>query len=75
MHSVSHKFYSSWNGDSWWLEKSPYGELFVLRQPSISSGGSQSRLPVEEFLSRSAESPEREALASAMRDAALSAAG
>jgi len=53
--------YCSSNGDTWLLEKVATGQLFVIHQPNLPSGGLRSRIPAEEFLKRS-QGPERLAL-------------
>jgi hypothetical protein len=65
------ELYRSPNGDAWFLEESA-GSLFVVHQPNMPSGGSRSRLPVEEFLRVSRPSPEREALVRALPDMSAS---
>ena len=67
MCATVHELYRSSNGDVWFLEKSDEGSLFVIHQGNLPSGGSRTRLSVEEFLKSSRPSPEREALDRALR--------
>jgi len=56
-------FYSSSNGDRWQLVKNAEtGHFSVRHGPNLSSGGMVSEGNVAEFLSRSGNSPQAEAL-------------
>jgi hypothetical protein len=55
--------YESSNGDSWWLTKDPAtGGQAVLHRPNPQSGGRESMIEVEKFLSTGADGPEHQAV-------------
>jgi hypothetical protein len=58
--------YRSPNGDDWLLDTGESGTVFVIHRPNKSSGGRESRTPVEEFLERHPGSPESEAVTKAL---------
>lgn len=56
-------FYSSSNGDRWQLvTDAESGQHMVRHEPNASSGGRASEVEVPEFLSRSGNTPQGEAL-------------
>jgi len=55
-------FYSSSNGDQWYLVQEPGAErMYVRHQPNRGSGGQSSLVDVEDFLSEG-HGPQHEAL-------------
>lgn len=51
--------YRSSNGDDWLVERDLEGQAAaVIHQANPSSGGTRTRLPVDEFLERSGDGPE-----------------
>jgi hypothetical protein len=63
MSTVTETFYSSSNGDRWRLVKNAESGRYAVRhEPNLSSGGQVSEVGVPEFLSRSGNSPQAEAL-------------
>lgn len=59
--------YRSSNGDDWLIERDPEGQaVAVIHQANPSSGGTRTRLPVDEFLERSGNGPEVVAVRDAM---------
>jgi hypothetical protein len=65
---TTRKLYSSPNGDTWALERNAAGEVTVLHEANRASGGTRTRFQVEDFLARTAASPEKEALLRFLRD-------
>lgn len=56
------ELYQSSNGDRWELaHDTEGGEVFVLHQPNLASGGRASNIPIAAFLARGA-GPEQQAL-------------
>jgi hypothetical protein len=68
MTSTTQELYRSSNGDAWHLEKLEDGQLFVIHQANISSGGKITRTPAAEFLKQNRHCPERDALVRALSD-------
>lgn len=65
MTSFIHTFYSCSNGDRWQLIiVSESGRYFVRHEPNPPSGGQASEVGITEFLSRSGNSPQADALRS-----------
>jgi hypothetical protein len=58
---ATRELYSSPNGDRWHLCRDASGDVFVLHQPNIPSGGLASRIELSDFLSRG-RGPEQQAL-------------
>ena len=55
------ELYSSPNGDRWYLCRDETGNVFVLHQPNIPSGGQASRIEISDFLAHG-RGPEQQAL-------------
>jgi hypothetical protein len=56
-------FYSSANGDRWYLSKAiDSGARFVRHEPNRSSGGLVSTTSVEDFLARDGQGPQHDEL-------------
>jgi hypothetical protein len=63
MSTSTEVFYSSSNGDRWQLiTDAETGHHVVRHEPNLSSGGKAFEVDVVEFLSRSANTPQGEAL-------------
>ncbi|ALN75716.1 hypothetical protein [Aureimonas sp. AU20] len=59
--------YRSSNGDDWMVERSQSGAITaVLHRANLSSGGTQTRMTVEEFFERGSSGPEMAAVRSAI---------
>lgn len=58
--------YRSSNGDDWLLGRDATRQDIVVHRPNRSSGGRERSMPVEEFLERSAGSPEAGAVQAIM---------
>ena len=58
---ATRELYSSPNGDRWHLCRDASGDVFVLHQPNIPSGGRISRIDLSDFLAHG-RSPEQQAL-------------
>jgi hypothetical protein len=56
------KFYSSSNGDSWYLCRSRDGHPAVFHEANAPSGGKSSQTDLGTFLGKSNQGPEHEAL-------------
>ena len=57
------ELYASPNGDCWYLARYPdSGRVFVLHIPNVASGGQPSHIELAEFLNRSGNAPEQQAL-------------
>jgi hypothetical protein len=55
--------YESSNGDSWFLTRNPVtGARAVMHRPNFQSGGQDSYLEIDRFLSEGADGPEHQAL-------------
>jgi hypothetical protein len=65
--------YSSSNGDRWFLVEI-LGQSYVRHEPNLSSGGTASDTPVDEFLRRSGQGPEHEELRRYLGEAGAGAA-
>jgi hypothetical protein len=55
------ELYSSSNGDRWFLCRNTSGNVFVLHQPNLPSGGRISHIELADFLARG-HGPEQQAL-------------
>ena len=55
------KIYQSENGDSWWLCREN-GDVFVLHEANLPSGGMVTKIDLPQFLTSRREAPEKEAL-------------
>jgi hypothetical protein len=51
------KIYQSENGDSWWLCRES-GNVFVLHEANVPSGGAITRIALSQFLSSGGNPPE-----------------
>jgi hypothetical protein len=59
----SRQLYASPNGDCWYLALYPdTGRVFVQHVPNVPSGGQPSNIELADFLARSGNSPEQQAL-------------
>ncbi|NDV89164.1 hypothetical protein GTW51_21070 [Aurantimonas aggregata] len=61
--------YRSSNGDDWLLQIDDAGAGTVVHRANLSSGGTETRMPVDEFLARGGGSPEAQAVRAAMAEA------
>ena len=59
--------YRSSNGDDWLLETDAAGGQSVLHRANASSGGRETRMPIEEFLERGGGGPEISAVRKAVQ--------
>ena len=55
------KIYQSENGDSWWLCREN-GDVFVLHEANLPSGGMVTKIEVTQFLLSGRKAPEKHAL-------------
>jgi hypothetical protein len=55
------KIYQSENGDSWWLCREN-GDVFVLHEANLPSGGMVTKIEVTQFLLSGRKAPEKQAL-------------
>jgi hypothetical protein len=56
------KIYQSENGDSWWLCRDGKGNVFVLHEANLPSGGAITKITLQQFLSSPGNPPEKQAL-------------
>jgi len=56
------EIYHSENGDRWLLCRDDDGRVFVLHRANVSSGGTETKSQLEEFLGRGKAGPEHQAL-------------
>ena len=57
------EIYSSSNGDLWFLARdSDSGQVFVVHEPNLASGGQPSQIDIGSFLSRGERGPEYQEL-------------
>jgi hypothetical protein len=56
------EIYHSENGDRWWLCRDDDGRIFVLHKANVSSGGTATKIELEDFLGRGKAGPEHQAL-------------
>jgi hypothetical protein len=62
------EFYSSPNGDRWFLGRDPAtGDVFVRHEPNAPSGGEPTHIDIGVFLSRGPRNPEHKALLDLIR--------
>ena len=54
--------YTSSSGDTWFLRRSPKGEIVVSHQANDASGGNPSELDLSTFLAKGNTGPEHQAL-------------
>ncbi len=58
------QFAASPNGDRWFLARDPEaGTALVVHKANVPSGGAESRIAIDDFLSRGPQAPEHAALA------------
>ena len=57
------KIYNSENGDQWLLCRDDDGRVFVLHKANVSSGGTETKIELGDFLGRGKAGPEHQALA------------
>ncbi|MBR1153144.1 hypothetical protein [Bradyrhizobium sp. JYMT SZCCT0428] len=62
MSTHQRKIYQSENGDEWWLCDGDGGNLFVLHQANLPSGGNSSKIEISDFLAKGRAGPEYQAL-------------
>jgi hypothetical protein len=63
MPNQQREIYTSENGDSWLLCRDDGGRVFVLHKANMSSGGTRTKIELEDFLGRGKAGPEHQALA------------
>ncbi|TCZ61189.1 hypothetical protein EXY23_13285 [Roseicella aquatilis] len=57
------ELYASSNGDRWFLARDPgSGRVFVRHEPNAASGGRSTEFEIGDFLTRSGQGPEHQAL-------------
>jgi hypothetical protein len=57
------EIYNSENGDQWLLCRDDHGRVFVLHKANVSSGGTETKIELGDFLGRGKAGPEHQALA------------
>ena len=62
--------YRSSNGDEWRMSKDAVGSVTVTHRANASSGGNETTMPAEQFLSKDKGSPEAQAVRAAIDAAA-----
>jgi hypothetical protein len=56
------KFYTSENGDEWWLCRQEGGRVLVLHEAYLSSGGKITKMEIAEFLGTNGTGPQHQSL-------------
>jgi hypothetical protein len=63
MSEQQREIYNSENGDQWLLCRDDDGRVFVLHKANVSSGGTETKIELGDFLGRGKAGPEHQALA------------
>jgi hypothetical protein len=56
------KIYHSENGDTWWLCRDDGGQVYILHEANLASGGSNTKIQIGDFLAADRAGPEHQAL-------------
>jgi hypothetical protein len=56
------KIYHSENGDTWWLCRDDRGQVYILHEANLASGGSSTKIQIGDFLAEGRAGPEHQAL-------------
>jgi hypothetical protein len=62
MSTYHRKFYTSKNGDEWWLCREEGGRVLVLHEANLSSGIKITKMEIAEFLDTTGTGPQHQAL-------------